>query len=120
MVATPPADNVICHYSTVVNLTNGARSFGFLGFHGKRLDQGEAFSQFGDLREAIAGNERERRSFENALANGDLGLIRTPAPHLYDDTNDETKMLTVAGGSFVVADPCWGALSVSSLVDSQV
>jgi hypothetical protein len=106
-----PAAN--CLYSTVRNISADEHYFGFLPSHGKRLACGEEFSFWGDFQHwltRMTPNERERRSFEDAIAGEApvLVLVKSPSPHLLDATLDETKIITLNGGSFVAQDPCWG------------
>ena len=110
-----------CLYSTVRNISSAEKFFGFLPPHGRRLACGEELSIWGDIQHYLARytpNDRGRRSLEEALA-GDtpvMVLVKSPAPHLFDETLDETQILTLDNGTFVAADPCWGAYSSSAAI----
>jgi hypothetical protein len=108
-----------CLYTTVRNIDTETHFFGFLPPHGRRLECGEAFSFWGDIQSWIWNNlpnERARRSFEEALAgdNPVLVLVKSPAPHLFDHTNDETQILDLDGGTLAAVDPCWGTYQSSA------
>jgi len=108
-----------CLYSTVRNIDTTERFFGFLPPHGRRLACGEELSVWGDIQHWLTRftpNERARRSLEEALTtNAALAIANTPSVHLYDDTLDETQILTLDNASFAAADPCWGAYSSVSI-----
>jgi len=121
LLATPTA--VECLYSTVRNVSTSEKFFGFLPPHGRRLACGEEMTVWGDIQHWLTRftpNDRARRSLQVALA-GDstyaqvLALVNTPAVHLYDATQDETKIITLVDGDFVQADPCWGSYSSESI-----
>jgi hypothetical protein len=121
MAINAPNAATECLYSTFRNIGPSEKFFGFLPPHGKRLACGEEISIWGDPQHWLTRftpNERARRSLEEALAGANpvLVLVKTPAVHLFDATADETKILTLNGGSFVAADPCWGAYSSSSAI----
>lgn len=112
-----------CLYSTVRNIALTEKFFGFLPPHGRRLACGEELTVFGEVKDYLqrfTPNERAKRSLEVALA-GDatyskvLALVKTPAVHLFDDTLDETRILTLVNGAAVYADPCWGSYSSEAL-----
>lgn len=122
LLATPAA--VECLYSTVRNISLREKFFGFLPPHGRRLACGEEMTVWGDIQHWLTRftpNDRSRRSLQVALA-GDadyssvLVLVNTPAVHLYDASQDETKILTLVAGTFVQADPCWGSYSSNSMI----
>lgn len=104
-----------CLYSTVRNVCGATRSFGFLPPHGKKLAHDEEYSVFGHISEAVIRGERTegRRNiiaFQNALQRQDLELLETPNVVLRDLNNpDSNKILTMAGGTLGLADPCWEA-----------
>jgi len=123
LFATPTA--VECLYSTVRNISLSERFFGFLPPHGRRLACGEELTVWGDIQHWLTRftpNDRARRSLQVALA-GDgtydaaLVLVNTPAVHLYDTVQDETKIITLSDGNVVIADPCWGSYSFSASLD---
>jgi hypothetical protein len=106
-----------CLYSTVRNIATTEKYYGFLPEHGKRMACGEELTVWGDIQHWLTRftpNGRARRSLEYALENGFIVIANTPAVHLFDETLDETKILTLDNGSFAAADPCWGAYSSSA------
>lgn len=86
-------------YTTVKNVSGKTRTFGFLGAHGKTLENNATFSVPGDL-VAKLGNQRSKRSFkalERALENGDLVVVSSPAVYLSDTADGslhEVKVTT--------------------------
>lgn len=110
-----------CLYSTVKNMTGQRRFFGFLPPHGQTLDVDEEFTVFGHIAAAVIPEERatsrhHMAGFEKCIEVGDLAIINTPAPILYDATAEETKMLVLDDGTLSAEDPCWDA-TVSDSVD---
>lgn len=113
--------NTTCLYSTVKNTSGGRRKFGFLGAHGRELAANEEFTEFGNVLENIQKNgpvssRRQVTSFLNALEDGDLEIVSTPSPVLYDEANDESKVLMLDTGALYMADPCWHSSSSSVAV----
>lgn len=114
-----------CLYSTVKNISGGAKTFGFLPPHGRLLAANEEFTVFGDIKQAIIRFERTeaRRNiiaFENALKRGDLTIISTPNPILEDKSTGASKMAQLRGGVLGWVDPCWdfkGSASVSEIAN---
>ena len=106
MAQTPTTASL---YTIVRNTSGSEKAFGFLGEHGMRLGVDEQVSIRGDL-PAKLGNQHSRRqwdSFENALINGLLELISTPAPVLYDATNDKSVVLAFDDDCLGYTDPGW-------------
>lgn len=104
-------------YSTVRNMLYREVYLGFLPPHGKRIAAGEEITVFGDVQTHFyrqTPNDRGRRSLENALKNGSLVIVKSPSVYLYDETTDETKILTLNNGSFAAVDPLWGSYSSSA------
>ena len=104
-----------CLYSTVKNISGGAKIFGFLPPHGRELASAEEFTVFGDSRQNLGGNRGSERSvhrrdnaaFEAAVEAGDLEIISTPSPILEDVTLEIPKMLKLDSGTLSTVDPCW-------------
>tara|TARA_Y100000004_G_C8923158_1_gene416367 strand:+ start:253 stop:627 length:375 start_codon:yes stop_codon:yes gene_type:complete len=104
-----------CLYSTVKNISGGAKIFGFLPPHGRELANDEEFTVFGDVRQNIGGNRGSERSvqrrddaaFEAAIEAGDLEILSTPSPILEDATLEIPKMLKLDSGTLSTVDPCW-------------
>lgn len=104
-----------CFKTKVRNMTGKSAVFGFLPPHGKRLAAGEEYTFFGSPSSLAAAitRKRHRQAFEDALQNGDLVVVYTPAAHVYDADLDVTKTLGVTNGSVVANEPCWGEYSSS-------
>jgi len=104
-----------CLYSTVKNISGGAKIFGFLPPHGRELAAAEEFTVFGDIRQNLGGNRGSERSvhrrdnaaFEAAVEAGDLEIVSTPSPILEDVTLEIPKMLQLDSGTLSTVDPCW-------------
>ena len=108
-----------CLYSTVRNTSGVTKRFMGLPPHGRTLEDGEEYSIWGDLLEAIFlhgrdAGQRFAASFEALLDSGDLTIVKTPSPILFDDTDDLTQILKLDNGVLYAADPCWTS-SPSSL-----
>ncbi len=116
--ATAP---VTCFYTTVRNISGVEKTFGFLGKHSKRLEAGEQYTVPGNIIDQLAKEPRKFNAMERAVAgftdqagndvDPTLAIVSTPAVHLYDDTADDTKVLTLDNGTLGKSDPCWGAYS---------
>ena len=116
-MAAPTPTQAICHQTKVRNMTGKTAFFGFLPVRGKRLAPGEEYVFNGDLRQFYAGvtKGRHRKALLAAITGPDpaLVIVSTPSQHVYDDTLDVTKILTVVNGSVTTANPCGGAYSSS-------
>lgn len=99
-----------CLYSTVKNVSGGTLDFSFLPPHGKRLDDNEEYTVFGNIQEAVIRNQRvTSKRYQDALEaalngstnDGDptLALLKTPSPILYNEDEEESRMLQISGGS---------------------
>jgi hypothetical protein len=84
-------------YTTVKNVSGGARVFGFLGTHGKRLENNETFTVRGDLVGALGAHRSVRKfsALERALVDGDLLIIKSPSVYLRSEDDDSTKELAL-------------------------
>ncbi len=104
-----------CLYSTVKNVSGTTKIFGFLPPHGRELADDEEFTVFGDIRQALGGNQGGERSvqkrahdaFDAAIANGDLIIVNSPSVILEDTVTNVTQMLTRANGTLSSVAPCW-------------
>lgn len=76
-------------YTTVKNVSGAARVFGFLGAHGKRLDNNETYTVPGDLVATVGkggrGGQRQFKALERALEDGTLVITKSPAVYLTDE-----------------------------------
>ena len=86
-------------YTTVKNVSGSARVFGFLGAHGKRLENNETYTVPGDLVAATGkagrGNQRQFKALERALEYGTLVITKSPAVYLTDEDDgsvDQVKL----------------------------
>lgn len=100
-----------CLVSTVRNTSGGTKKFGFLPPHGKELEADEELNVFGDIKEAINRGDRfgsrHVAAFLAALDRGDLTIVSTPAPIVFDETNEVSKVLGIDNGALDLSDPCW-------------
>ena len=89
-------------YTTVKNTSGGARVFGFLGTHGKRLANNATYTVRGDL-VASLGSKKSSRGFsalEKALIAGDMTITASPAVYLTDigeETAGDIRQLKLDG-----------------------
>lgn len=76
-------------YTTVKNTSGAARVFGFLGAHGKRLENNETYTVPGDLVATVGkggrGGQRQFKALEKALETGTLVITKSPAVYLTDE-----------------------------------
>lgn len=94
-------------YTTVKNTSGVAKVFGFLGAHGKRLANNGTYTVPGDLVATLGnggrGGQRKFKALENALENGDLVIVSSPAVYLSEGgTHYEVN---VAEGSVALGSP---------------
>lgn len=77
-------------YTEVKNVSGSARTFGFLGPRGKRLNNNETYLVPGDLVATLGnggrGNQRKIKALEKALYHGHL-VVASPALYLKDGSN---------------------------------
>jgi hypothetical protein len=97
-----------CLETKVRNMTGVTATFGFLPPHGKTLTAGQEYTFFGSLSALLQAitSKRKRTAFQNALKNGDIVVVSSPTPFLYDATLDVTKTVAIDNGSVTVVDPC--------------
>lgn len=105
-----------CLFTTVKNPLTYARTYGYLGAHGKTLPAGARFSQIGDLVDTMIGDKRYKKRSTDALQRDLLAtptariqIITTPRPILKDAATFDIKMLNLTGAALGTLDPCWGA-----------
>lgn len=108
-----PEDVLTCLETRVRNATGKSAFFGYLPPHGRRLAAGEVFHTnvpFTTLLGSIT-KKRQRDAFLRDIKSGDLRLLATPSPVIYDSATEEGKTLTVTNGTVGSADGCWGYAS---------
>lgn len=101
-------------FTTVRNPSGQARTYGYLGAHGRTLPGLGHFSQIGDLIDAIAPNNisktyRKTNAIQRDLLANRLVLITTPALILKDSATSAIKAVKLTGGVLGIVDPSWGA-----------
>jgi len=100
-----------CLMSVLRNTSGQLKTFGFIPPHGKKLAVNEEISVFGNILEAVNRGDRFGNRHMNALLDaldrGDITIVSTPAPILFDETNQTSHILVVDGGTLSIADPCW-------------
>ena len=106
--------DVSCLHSIVKNTSGITMRFGFLPPHGAQLKANESYTVFGNITEAIQRSEyatgrRQMQALLAAIDRGDITIVSTPSPLLYNSDTNGTKMLKISGGSNTVSavDPCW-------------
>ena len=108
------AVDVSCLYTTLRNISGGTLRFGFIPPHGKELADNEEVLVLGDFYDRLAmadHRERSRASFEAALENNLITVIRTPEPVFYDMLLDVTRMAKLSNNTVVLDDPCWESVA---------
>lgn len=110
-----------CLYSTIKNVSGGSLRLMFLPPHGVTLADAGEYTFAGDPVAAISSKranfvaaKRDIAAMEAALQAGNIEIIKTPAPILYDPTRDEARLLKMDGGTLYAADPCWLSTESSS------
>ena len=105
-------------FTTVKNTSGVSKVFSFLPWNGKRLAADEEYTFVGGIVEGLAANPsftlRKTAALARALVSGDLTIVNTPAPILYDNTLDESKALTLDSGTLATADPSWAGAGESA------
>jgi hypothetical protein len=100
-------------YTTVVNLEATQQTFSFLPPHGRTLAAGEEVELLGDLVSVLGSarnGARKLKALEAALESGKLGIRKSPAHYLFDQTTGATKVLALDNSDLGAEDPSWGAL----------
>lgn len=85
-------------YTTVKNVSGKTLTFGFLGAHGKALDNNATFTVPGDLVTKL-GSKRSQRQFqalERALTGGLLDIVKSPSVYLLSESGNVTRELAMA------------------------
>lgn len=96
-------------YTTVKNTSGATKVFGFLGTHGKRLENDETYTVPGDLVSKLGGQRSQRKfkALESALTGGDLKIVSSPAVYLKSLDADTTQELALDGRVLGTVDPQW-------------
>lgn len=94
-------------YTTVKNTSGSTAVFGFLGLHGKRLNDDETFTVPGDLVAKLGGqrSQRQFKALEAALAEGDLVIVNSPAVYVTDTDDGSIDEVTVNDGAVETKSP---------------
>jgi hypothetical protein len=94
-------------YTTVKNTSGATAVFGFLGLHGKRLNDDETFTVPGDLVAKLGGqrSQRQFKALEAALANGDLVIVNSPAVYITDSDDGSIDQIEVDDGNVETRSP---------------
>lgn len=97
-------------YTTVKNVSGKTLTFGFLGAHGKTLDNNATYTVPGDLVTKL-GAQRSQRKFkalERALTENLLDIVKSPSVYLLSETGSVTKELAMNSSSQVgTSNPSW-------------
>lgn len=96
-------------YTTVKNVSGAARTFGFLGAHGKRLENNETYTVPGDLVATLGnagrGGQRKFKSLEKALEAGDLEIVSSPAVYLTDEDDGSVDQVNLNADTLGTKSP---------------
>ena len=94
-------------YTTVKNTSGKARVFGFLGTHGKRLENNATYTVRGDLVASLGGKKSSRgfSALEFALEEGHLTITASPAVYLSDLDTGVIGQVKLDEGALGVAGP---------------
>lgn len=95
----------------IMNSSGRTMFFGFLGQRGVSLTSLQEYICGGNFITRISRDSRLLASFVAALRRGDLDIVSTPAPHLYDETTDITQRLRINNGTVGRRNPEWGLFS---------
>jgi len=100
-----------CLMSVLRNTSGVEMFFGFIPAHGRRLAAAEEISVFGNILEAVNRGDRSGNRHMNALLDsldrGDITIVSTPAPVLFDETLQTSHILGIDNGNVVISDVCW-------------
>lgn len=100
-----------CFYTIVKNTSGQRRFFSFLPPHGKWLNANETYMFYGypweTRRYSHGSSQRYIDAFHNALMNGELKLISTPAPIVANATSSRAIGINLAGNVVAVAGKCY-------------
>lgn len=99
-------------FSSLRNVSGTRKTFSFLPPHGRVLEDGEEFTVFGNVHDAICNGDRlaGRRNilaFERAVNRGELIILHTAAPIFQDLGTGDAKQITCTNGTLASADPSW-------------
>jgi hypothetical protein len=86
-------------YTTVKNVSGVTRVFGFLGEHGRELENNATYTVPGDLVTKL-GTQRSKRKFqalERALLAGHLEIVKSPSVYLLSESGGVTRELAMSG-----------------------
>lgn len=112
------ANTIDCLLTTVKNASGASMDLNFWPPHGNvTLADGGEISVYGDIYAALLRGRKPTRNldtFNALLLSGDLEIVKTPAPILYDDTDDRSYMLVVDNTTLYAVDPCWADTEYSS------
>lgn len=100
-------------YTTVRNTSGAEVVAGFLPPHGRTLAIDEDVTIFGDVWDQLTKGgrpcKRLQAAFEQALTDGVIEIITSPAQFLQDVSTEAVKVLALDAGVLGVADPAWGS-----------
>lgn len=111
-----------CITSTCKNVSGVTRRFSFLPPHGKQLEANEEYTVDGDLVALItcrfeqATAQRYVNALKAALNAGDLTIVSTPSPILYDVAQARSQVLKLDNTGLFQADPCFSTTVASDSV----
>lgn len=108
-----PVMDVTCMETVLKNPTADSKKYLFLPKN-QQFDALEEKSFFGDISAQIMsvcddGETAKRRikAFQTAIENGDLVVVKLPAPLLQDTVTDTSYILKITSGTIGKTDPCF-------------
>ena len=118
----PATRDIRCLTSTVKNVSGAARYFSFLPFGGKRLDDQEEMTYFGNIIDLIACRfevntaRKYTDALQAALLAGSLTIVTTPSPILYDTAKARSQTLRLDNTGLFETDLCFATTNASESV----
>lgn len=108
-----PVMDVTCMETVLKNPTADSKKYLFLPKN-QQFDALEEKTFFGDISAQIMsvcddGETAKRRikAFQTAIENGDLVIVKLPAPILQDTVTEDTKVIQLTSGTLSDEDPCF-------------
>ena len=108
-----------CLTTTVKNNTGVSKVFSFLPPHGRRLAAGQWLTFTGHLTDIVANGDaiagkRKLAALTAAIAAGQLLVLDTPNPVLYDGFTDDSYMIQVKGRVLTITNPSFDSVQVGA------
>lgn len=108
-------------YTVVKNVSGKTLTFGFLGAHGKTLENNATYTVPGDLVTKLGAQRSQRKfkSLERALTGNLLDIVKSPSVYVLSVTGSITREVAMnASGVLGVNNPSWQGNGADSFVAS--